>query len=44
MDISELAPGETGKLTVFFDPNFHKEPEGQFSRTVFLDTSDGSEI
>jgi rhodanese-related sulfurtransferase len=37
-------PGQERKLTVFFDPNFHKEPEGKFSRTVFLQTSDGHEI
>ena len=32
------------QLTVYFDPNFHKEPEGKFSRTVFLQTSEEKEI
>lgn len=39
-----IGPGKSSLLTVFFDPNFHKEPEGKFSRTVFLQTSEGFEI
>ena len=39
-----IPPDEEHKLTVYFDPNFHKEPEGKFSRTVFLQTSDNREI
>ena len=35
-----IKPSESAKLIVFFDPNFHKEPEGLFSRTVFLETND----
>jgi hypothetical protein len=31
-------------LEVEFDPNFHKEPSGRFSRTVFLQTSEGIEL
>jgi rhodanese-related sulfurtransferase len=44
MDKRKLAPGESGTVTVFFDPDFHKEPEGRFSRTVFLQTSGGEEF
>jgi hypothetical protein len=39
-----IAPGKTVALDVFFDPNFHKEPQGRFSRTVFLQTSEGIEL
>jgi rhodanese-related sulfurtransferase len=39
-----IAPGKTISLDVFFDPNFHKEPQGRFSRTVFLQTSEGMEL
>ena len=35
-----ISPGESSTLIVFFDPNFHEEPEGRFSRTVFLETND----
>jgi hypothetical protein len=31
-------------MEVSFDPNFHKEPEGRFSRTIFLQTSEGIEL
>lgn len=37
---TEIAPNEQATLTVYFDPNFHKEPQGQFSRTVFVPTND----
>lgn len=30
-------------LTVNFNPNFHDEPEGVFSRTIFLQSSDDTE-
>ena len=43
LDFREIPPGEERVLTVFFDPNFHKEPEGKFSRTVFLQLSNGAE-
>ncbi|MEK6916300.1 MAG: DUF1573 domain-containing protein [Nanoarchaeota archaeon] len=35
-----IKPGQSTILSVFFDPNFHKEPEGIFKRTVFLETND----
>jgi hypothetical protein len=35
-----LAPKESAVLTVNFDPNFHEEPEGRFSRSVFVPTND----
>ena len=35
-----VSPGESAILSVSFDPNFHDEPEGQFTRTVFIPTSD----
>lgn len=34
VDKKTLAPGERGKLTVQFDPNYHYEDEGRFFRTV----------
>jgi len=37
---NNLKPGENAILTVFFDPNFHKEPLDKFSRTVFIETND----
>ena len=43
IDEKIIQPGQERKLTVSFDPNFHKEPEGKFSRTVFLQTSLGTE-
>ena len=39
-----IQPGTAQTLTVYFDPNFHKEPDGKFSRTVFLQTSDTQEV
>lgn len=35
-----IAPGDSSTLTVIFDPDFHEEPTGRFSRTVFLETND----
>ena len=45
-EVSEnvVQPGKTVSLVVSFDPNFHQEPEGRFSRTVFLQTSEGVEL
>lgn len=37
-----IPPEESSILTVFFDPDFHEEPQGRFSRTVFLETNDPS--
>ncbi|MDH5596485.1 MAG: rhodanese-like domain-containing protein, partial [Candidatus Peregrinibacteria bacterium] len=34
--VTELQPGESGILTVEFDPNLHEEPEGKFFKTVTL--------
>ena len=39
-----ILPGENIPMEVFFDPNFHKEPAGRFSRTVFVQTSEGMEV
>ncbi len=41
-DISSnrIEPGEDAILTVYFDPDFHAEPEGVFTRTVFIPTND----
>lgn len=39
-----IQPGSARTLTVHFDPNFHKEPDGKFSRTVFLQTSVTQEV
>jgi rhodanese-related sulfurtransferase len=44
IDATLIQPGVTQILTVHFDPNFHKEPEGKFSRTVFLQTSNSQEV
>ena len=40
VDKTELGFNETTDLTVYFDPNFHEEPEGQFERSVFVKTND----
>ncbi len=34
-----LNPGESGILTVEFDPNYHKEPEGRFFKSVLILTN-----
>ena len=46
VEVSEnvILPGKAISLNVFFDPNFHKEPQGKFSRTVFIQTSEGIEL
>jgi hypothetical protein len=36
----ELGFNEETDLTVYFDPNFHDEPEGRFTRSVFVKTND----
>ena len=43
LEDSIITPGSSSILTVFFDPNIHEEPEGKFSRTVFLETNDPNE-
>lgn len=35
-----ILPKDNATITVSFDPNFHKEPEGKFSRSVFVPTND----
>lgn len=35
-----IAPGKTATLTAAFDPNFHEEPQGRFSRSIFVPTND----
>lgn len=39
-DKSEATTDDSIKLTVIFDPNFHEEPQGRFSRSVFVPTND----
>ena len=43
IDNELIPPGKVRILTVYFNPNFHEEPEGKFSRTVFLQSDDNSE-
>jgi hypothetical protein len=31
-----LSPGESGVLTIEFDPNYHKEPEGRFFKDIII--------
>jgi len=40
LDELVISPQGSSMLEVFFDPNFHEEPEERFSRTVFLETDD----
>lgn len=40
----DIEIGSSAQLTVFFDPNFHQEPMGRFTRSVFLFTSEGIEL
>ena len=35
-----VMPGKNAVLTVNFDPNFHEEPAGRFSRSIFVPTND----
>ena len=39
-DKTEIPPQKNAVLTVYFDPNFHKEPESRFSRSIFVPTND----
>lgn len=40
IDTAAIAPEKTANVTVTFDPNFHEEPQGRFSRSVFVPTND----
>lgn len=40
VDTNTLGFNEEAELTVYFDPNFHEEPGGKFSRSVFVKTND----
>lgn len=40
IDKKKLADTEKAILTVSFDPNVHEEPEGKFSRSIFVPTND----
>jgi len=40
VDKAEVNTDESATLTVFFDPNFHEEPQGRFSRSIFVPTND----
>lgn len=40
IDKKQLEAGESAVLTAVFDPNFHEEPEGRFSRSIFVPTND----
>ena len=44
LEKNDIASGETVALDVQFDPNFHKEPQGKFSRTLFILTSEDIEV
>jgi rhodanese-related sulfurtransferase len=35
-----IEAGESAELTVLFDPDLHEEPEGVFTRTVFIPSND----
>jgi len=37
---SSIPPEESAKLTVYFDPDFHSEPQDKITRTVFIPTND----
>lgn len=37
---TSIAPGDSATLTVVFDPDFHEEPEGRFTRTVYIPSND----
>ncbi|GMQ95082.1 MAG: hypothetical protein BMS9Abin13_192 [Patescibacteria group bacterium] len=37
---SSIMLGESAVLTVNFDPDFHEEPQGRFSRSIFVPTND----
>ena len=37
-----IAPNDSAILTVYFDPDFHKEPTEKLTRTVFIPTNDPS--
>ena len=40
IDKTELGFNEEAELTVYFDPNFHEESEGAFTRSIFVETND----
>lgn len=40
VDREEIPTGGSAILTVFFDPNFHEEPQGRFFRSIFVPTND----
>lgn len=37
-----VEPGGVATLTVYFDPDFHKEPSDKITRTVFIPTNDSN--
>lgn len=39
IDKDKLSKGDTGVITVSFDPNLHEEPEGKFFKTISLVTN-----
>lgn len=40
IDKANVPAGESAVVTVTFDPNFHEEPQGRFSRSTFVPTND----
>jgi rhodanese-related sulfurtransferase len=44
MEEREILPRSSNQVIVNFDPDYHKEPQGRFSRTVFLQMSSGQEL
>ncbi|QSH39146.1 DUF1573 domain-containing protein [Candidatus Kaiserbacteria bacterium] len=39
-----IAPGDAAILTVYFDPDFHKEPSDKLTRTIFIPTNDPNNL
>lgn len=42
VDKTILGFNEKAQLTVYFDPNFHEEPQGELTRSVFVKTNDAN--
>lgn len=40
IDTTAIAPGKAATVRAAFDPNFHEEPQGRFSRSIFVPTND----
>lgn len=40
IDKTSVPAGGSAAVTVTFDPNFHEEPQGRFTRSIFVPTND----